>query len=404
MNPYNSFNDFLRFHKEMDLMNWQFGGEKMRIMFLARPEYLPHSVIHREGDISPLDYDLREDIGSFRVKSRLGSTSFQDYIKTGPVNGVLILHRNRVVFEQYPRMRDFDKHLFMSVTKIYVSTLIAILEDEGLIDSDLTVDHYLEGTRGSGWEGVKVRDVLDMTSGIASIETDTEAYTNPDHPHYQYEASLGWLEPTKNTRASTYEHVASLKSKQPPGEAFEYSSVNTFLLSWLAEKITVKPFNEIVSEKIWSKIGAEADGLISVSKMGAPSTHGGLCATLRDMVRFGRHFTPSVRQSSTERLISDSYLKKIQHGGRSVLFDKGVIGQMIIENLHGEKPLHNSYQWDFVMPDGDFFKAGFGGQGLYISPARDLVIGYFGTSFDEKLEENELVWIARQFVNSNLFS
>lgn len=385
-------------------MNWQFGGEKMRRMFLARPEYLPHSIIHRSGEISPFQYELRADIGHFLVDSLYGRMPFQDYIQTASVNGVLILHRNRIVFEQYPRMRDFDKHLFMSVTKILVSTVIAILEDEGLVDTEAPVDQYLEETRGSGWEGVRVRDVLDMTSGIASIETDTEAYTNPNHPHYQYEASLGWLEPTPVTRASTYEHVASLGSKQPPGQAFEYSSVNTFLLSWLAEKIIDQPYNEVLSDKIWRKIGAESDALISVSKLGAPSTHGGLCATLRDMVRFGRQFVPSFRSSAPFKLISDAYLEKIQYGGRPELFEKGAIGPIFIKNLNGEKPLHNSYQWDFVMPDGDFFKAGFGGQGLYISPSRDLVIGYFGTPFDESLKENELVWIARQFVHSSLFS
>jgi hypothetical protein len=54
------------------------------------------------------------------------------------------------------------------------------------------------------------------------------------------------------------------------------------------------------------------------------------------------------------------------------------------------------------MEDGDFFKGGYGGQGLYISPAHDLVIAYFGTPFDEHMETHELEWITRQIVNSGL--
>jgi CubicO group peptidase (beta-lactamase class C family) len=397
------FDDMLKFHKEMDFINWQLGGEKMRYMFLARPEFLPHAVIHRNGNISPLEYNLRGNVARFVVQSKQGQMPLERYVQEAPVNGAIILHHGRIVFEAYPRMRSFDKHLFMSVSKAYVGTMIAILEDKNLIDTKKPVDTYLEEVTGSGWEGVSVRDVLDMTSGISSIEVDQEAYTDPQHPHYQYEASLGWLEPTPATCYSTYDYIASINSKGLPGQVYEYSSTNTFVLSWIVEKITNKPFHEVLSQEIWAKIGAESDGLISISKAGAPATHGGLCGTLRDMARFGLLFTPSKEVVTDEKLISSGYLDKIQSGGRPEIFEKGVTGKMMIDSLAGEKPSHNSYQWDFVMEDGDFFKGGFGGQGLYISPAKDLVIAYFGTPFDEKMQENDLVWISRQLVKSHLF-
>ncbi|MGH9321784.1 MAG: hypothetical protein ACRD21_27175 [Vicinamibacteria bacterium] len=44
-----------------------------------------------------------------------------------------------------------------------------------------------------------------------------------------------------------------------------------------------------------------------------------------------------------------------------------------------EEVRHATYQWDRVYRDGSFFKGGFGGQGLYVSPERDVVIAYFGT-------------------------
>ncbi|MGI9263111.1 MAG: serine hydrolase, partial [Woeseiaceae bacterium] len=71
--------------------------------------------------------------------------------------------------------------------------------------------------------------------------------------------------------------------------------------------------------------------------------------------------------------------------------------------VDGEMPRHNSYQWDFVMDDGDFFKGGFGGQGLYISPSRDLVIAFFGT-FDADEKGHEMTRIARQLAKSGLFN
>ena len=56
----------------------------------------------------------------------------------------------------------------------------------------------------------------------------------------------------------------------------------------------------------------------------------------------------------------------------------------------------------FVMDDGDFFKGGFGGQGLYISPSKDLVIAFFGTP-DEKGKAHELGRVAWQLAKSGLF-
>jgi len=93
--------------------------------------------------------------------------------------------------------------------------------------------------------------------------------------------------------------------------------------------------------------------------------------------------------------VSERYLHAIREGGRPELFDKGLMGQRILGHLAPAVPRHNSYHWDWVMPDGDFFKSGFGGQGLFISPERDLVIAFFGT-MDAPHGENALPSIAQQ--------
>jgi CubicO group peptidase (beta-lactamase class C family) len=99
-------------------------------------------------------------------------------------------------------------------------------------------------------------------------------------------------------------------------------------------------------------------------------------------------------------VVSDTYLENIQTGGRTELFSAGNEDDVTL--VDGEAPRHNSYQWDFVMHDGDFFKGGYGGQGLYISPSRDLVIAFFGT-FDDNGEGHEMIRVARQLAKSGLF-
>ena len=58
----------------------------------------------------------------------------------------------------------------------------------------------------------------------------------------------------------------------------------------------------------------------------------------------------------------------------------------------------NRYQWDIVTPDGDLFKAGLGGQGLYISPAKDAVVSFFSTG--TMADEGKGAWTAHQITQS----
>ncbi len=386
----------------LSIDNWDDGGPLMRYVFLNMGELFNQSVIHREGPIAPLAYELRPEIGNFKTSSRLGERPLDDYVRESAVDGIVIVHRGKIVYEVYPRMRARDKHLLMSVSKGYASTLVAILEDRGLVDQNAPIETYLPELAGSGWEGVRVHDILDMASGIDCHERVKSAYTDPGECYYQFEAALGWLGATEATFESPYDYMASLGSHRPAGEAFEYTSPNTFILSWLVERVADRTYAELLSEEIWQRIGAESDGLLSTPRRGVPIAHGGISATLRDVARFGLLFTPSWSVVATEPVVSDAYAEKIRTGGRPEIFAKGVHTRP--DNLHvdGEMPRHNSYQWDFVMKDGDFFKGGYGGSGLYISPIRDLVVAYFGT-FEVGGPENELDHIARQLSKSGMF-
>jgi CubicO group peptidase (beta-lactamase class C family) len=383
-------------HRRTTLDNWSDDPALMHYAFLRFSEFFPQAMIHRDGPVMALDYTLRDDIARFQVDSALGAMALENYVEAAPVNGVVIAQGGRIVFERYPRMRPFDRHLLMSVSKIFVSTVVAILEDRGQIDVRLGIGRYLPALKGSAWDGVSVLDVLDMASGINCPEEGVDdAYSNPDQPYYHFEASLGWLTPTNQTSETPYDYMATLSQGRAPGQAFEYTSVNTFVLSWLAEQILGKPFNEIVRDEIWSRLGAESDAMVSVSRnANAPATHGGISATLRDVLRLGLLFTPSGRAGVAEPVVSDRALDRIHHGGRPDIFMGGSIGPKLTEEL-GEQPHHNTYQWDFVMEDGDLFKGGYGGQGLYVSPSRDMVVAFVGTPAPDK-QENQMTFIARQ--------
>jgi hypothetical protein len=362
------------------------------------PALYPHVLIHRAGPISELaNASVGSPVGEQVVDTRLGSLPLDAYVyhPESAVDGIVILEHGKIRYEAYPRMRPFEKHTLQSVSKPFAGLMIGILEARGLIDVDEPVETYLPEMRGSGWEGVPVQDVLDMASGTEARETDPDSKEDPAHPYYQYDLTIrqgfGSRDPEL---ASTYALVARFRQDRPAGEAFEYSSVNTFVLAWLAEQVSGLPYHELLSQELWRKIGAEADSLLLTSPHGAPSADGFIFATLRDVARFGLLFTPSWPLVAAEPIVPADLLHRIQQHGRPELYTSRD-GQEWAAPYGEDQPSHNAWQWDKVWPDGDIYKAGWGGQGLHVSPSRDLVIAYFGTPL-EGWVGNELYLVARQ--------
>ena len=388
------------FRNQWTIANWDDGGPLTHYVFLNMAEFWPHSVIDRDGPIRQLSPSVRQDVATFITQTSAGELFLEDYLNQPTVDGMIVLHQGRIVFEQYPRMHPHDKHLYMSVSKTIASTLVGVLADRGQININESIDSYLTELKGSGWEGVSVLNVLDMASGIDCRQALPGVYDDPALCYYQFEAGLGWLPPTEETPEDIHAWVAALASRRPAGEAYEYTSVNTFLLRWLVERVTGQTYATVIESEIWQQMGAESDALLVAPRRGVPVAASGMSSTLRDLARFGLLFTPTGRILS-EPVVSDALIDNIQNGGRPEILntDRDYDDPRLV---NGEPVFASSFQWDWVMDDGDFYKGGYGGQGLYVSPERDLVIAFFGT-LDSNGSSNELDIIARQLAISGLF-
>ena len=291
-------------------------------------------------------------------------------------------------------MRPTDKHVWFSVSKILVSTSVAILEDRGQIDVNQPIDFYLHGLTETAWEGIPIIDILDMASGIDCPEVKSD----PDSCFWEFYDAFGWpvTDHVQDNPMATLVNMATLRS---PGEVFDYTSVNTEVLNWLVEVVSRERYSDFVEREIWQRAGPESDALIATTTNGAAFTAGGVSSNLRDLARFGMLFTDAVRAEPAP-VVSDAYLEKIHRGGRPELTTDEVLRRRRT-TLGDESFRHNTYQWDIVTSDGDFYKSGFGGQGLYVSPSDNLVIAWFGTQ--EVQDSTEMLRIARQLAESELF-
>lgn len=199
----------------------------------------------------------------------------------------LVAHRGELVHESYfDGMRPDDTHLLMSVSKSLTSVLAGAFVSRGSIDLDAGVADLVPALRGTGWEGATIEHVLAMRTGT---DFDEDDYADPESLGRLIEEISGYVPRTRHDLApDTPTLIRSLPSVREHGSHFQYRSIITDVLAWVIESVGHGRFHELFGHEIWSRIGAEHDADIIVDSAGFPCAEGGICATPRDLLRFGQ--------------------------------------------------------------------------------------------------------------------
>ena len=202
-----------------------------------------------------------------------------EYLDSSFTTGFLVLQNDSLTFEKYYLgSTDTTRTISWSVAKSFVSALFGIAVEEGYIKSlDQRVDEYLPNLKGSGYEGVKIKDVLQMASGVKF----NEDYGDFNSDINRWSRSFAW-------GASQDKFAATLKREVPPGTYRHYVSINTQVLGMILVKATGKSLTQYLEEKIWKRIGMEYSGYWIVDDYGMELALCGLNATLRDYAKFGQ--------------------------------------------------------------------------------------------------------------------
>jgi len=287
-----------------------------------------------------------------------------------------VVKSGKTLFETYPGMREDDHHLWFSVSKTLAGLAVGLLEADGKIDVQKSIDAYLPEIGATHWRGIKIIDILDMASGLDVAENE-QSRTDRFHTVGSFfRIELG---DTSDLGQLTSDQILfSAAKKGPAGEIFEYSSLDTKMLGLLAERVSGQRLADFLSERVWAHTGAEGDAMIGVNREGGAAVYGMMSTRLRDMARYGMLFTPSWKLLSDKQVVPASLLEKIYNECRPALIERANAGRDNA-NVDTERRC-NSRQWDSVWQDGDMFKGGARGQGLYVSPSRDLVVAWFSTT------------------------
>ena len=373
---------------------WTVNGEDMLWNFKNLNKIFPTNTVYRNGPVKDLRLNISKSIAKTNISTPSGPMNFERFLHSdlSTAISVLIVHKGEIVYEKYPRMKPHEKPVFWSVAKVFTATLVAILEEQNKVDTTLPIDFYLPELKGSDFEGILIQNILDMATGIKC----SEEYVDKQACYYVYSSAIGDGFWTAESPDNPYEFVAKLKVGQfaEQGQQYDYSGVNTFILGWLVEKTTGLQFQDALSEMIWTKIGVEADGAFFAPRYGVPVIHGGFLARPRDVARFGLLFTPSFNKVSDKRLISEKYINKLLHSGRSSLMIKPG-GSVFIPGLK-----HNIDQWDMVFENGNIFKGGWAGQGLIVNPIEDYVVVWNSYFKDKQQSETKLTPVIFELMDS----
>jgi CubicO group peptidase (beta-lactamase class C family) len=267
------------------LANWQ-DPPFNRWAFQHVRELIPTARIAR-GDGRPWALPrAQRDILRFRFRSEDRELTVADLLEETYTDGFLVLHRGQILAEHYFNDMTPDvPHLLMSVSKSVTSAVAGILAGRGQLGVSARVETIVPELAGTSFEGARVQDLLDMRAGTRF----DESYENPDADVRTYERVYLWRPDDGRPRPQeALGYFATLRNDGPHGGPFRYRSILTDVLAWVIERATGSRLHHLIARELWQPMGAEFDAEVTVDSYGNPMADGGICATLRDMARFGR--------------------------------------------------------------------------------------------------------------------
>ncbi|MET2832711.1 serine hydrolase domain-containing protein [Mesorhizobium shangrilense] len=297
--------------------------------------------------------------------------SWEESLAANYTDGIVVLHNGVVVYERYSGcLNDTGQHGAMSVTKSLTGLLGEMLVAEGTLDANAKVATIVPELAKSAFGDATARQVLDMTTGLRY----SEDYADPDADVWIYSAAGNPLpKPADYSGPRTYfEYLQTVRKEGEHGSAFGYKTINTDALGWIIARVTGKSVADLLSERIWSKMGAEQDGYYTVDSIGTPFAGGGLNAGLRDMARIGLLLLDD-GVINGQRLVPEAAIADIRAGGDKAAFAKA--GYSLLKGWS-----YRGMWWISNNEHGAFMARGVHGQAIYIDPAAHMVIARFASN------------------------
>ena len=324
---------------DRDLLSWKQNQRDAAFRAMDRL-----AVLAKWSDITPSPTPLALPAGEPLV-----IPGIDEFMADQRTAGLVIIQDGKIRFERYGLGFDATgRWTSFSVAKSFTSTLVGAAIQDGAIRSlDDTVSRYIPDLRGSAYDEVTIRQLLTMSSGVRW----NEDYEDPDADVARFNNA----KPEPGVDA-TVSYMRTLTRVHPAGEVWNYNTGETNLVGVLVSSATGKPLAQYLQEKIWNPAGMEAAATWLQGKTGHEIAGCCMQAATRDFARFGLFV-----------------LANGNVGGKQIVpvdwFSEAIRTQKAI----GMPGRGYGFQW-WTYDDGAVSAQGIFGQGIFIDPARRLVI------------------------------
>ncbi|NLU68275.1 serine hydrolase [Streptomyces sp. HNM0574] len=290
-------------------------------------------------------------------------------------DALLVLHRGRLVHEQYlhgfqPRAPHFNA----SAAKSYLGLVAAVLAHEGRLDRGARVTTYVPELAGTAFGEARVDHLLHMGTRMSYAG---RPYDKALEAQRYFAVLAPRLRPYGYTGPATIrEHLATARATGDPGGGFRYENGNVEALAEVLRRVSGTTTSALLSEMIWSRIGAEEDAYYLLDADGNEAASGGFSSTARDLARFGemirlggalgdRQIVPEAVASTIVSGVPDCCPRRVRFPAAPA-----------------DAPATLSYHdlwWIPNDPYGSFLASGIHGQRLFVSPGLDLVVVHYAS-------------------------
>lgn len=308
--------------------------------------------VARSGRVSPLP---RED-QSLDFTYRFEGVTYkpEDFLDRTYTNAMLVMKDGKVIYENYLNNSNADTHFMgWSMTKSLTALLVGIALEEGRIRSlDDDITDYLPELKDGAYKGVTIREVLQMRSGVEyeeSYDFDSPGIAARNHIQALVKNVVRFVDAARD-----------IKRAHPPGEVFQYKTIDTAVLGLLIERVTNGgTLATYMTSRLWEPLGAESNGFFIMDGepgIGREFSGAGFNATLRDYARIGALML-NEGEIDGRRIVSSDWVKAaVKPAGP----EKG--------------PMDYGYQWWTVSKTPAYSAIGLQGQFIFVDPSTDTVI------------------------------
>ena len=291
-------------------------------------------------------------------------------------DAIVIAQNSSILFEKYNNgMSEKSPHILFSVSKSILGLIVgALIGNKTLNESDLIIK-FVPELKMTAYSDATVRDLLDMRVGVKFDED----YTATTGPIINYRYAANWNPVPVGVEAGDLKSfMGSLTERDGiHNDRFHYVSPNTDLLAWVCERASGIRYSDLISELLWTPLGAESSGYITVDRLGGMRAAGGVCFTTRDLARVGL-MIGNYGYANNKQIIPDFWIDDVIKNGSDSAWEKR-IGM----DEFGNMPMHYRSFW-YVQKNGDPLIHGLGihGQYLFVDPKLNLSVAWFSSDND----------------------